>query len=66
MKTLVLDMDETLVHCFVGPENGDVHLPFELPNGDLVQGKMNLRPFLKEFLLTMKKHYEVIVFTASH
>ena len=59
-------MDETLVHCFVGPEKSDIAMPFTLPDGEKVIGKMNKRPHLKQFLLNARKSYEIVVFTASH
>jgi hypothetical protein len=34
-KTLVLDLDETLVHCVNDGESADVHLAIILPQGDL-------------------------------
>ena len=50
--TLVLDLDETLIH-FKG-----------LPNNDS-SGILQFRPFLPEFLTNICKFYELIVFTAA-
>mmetsp|Transcript_9462 Transcript_9462/g.8331 ORF Transcript_9462/g.8331 Transcript_9462/m.8331 type:complete len:122 (+) Transcript_9462:210-575(+) len=47
--TLVLDLDETLVHYF---EIGD-------------QGKFMVRPGVSNFLKEMNKYYEIIIFTAA-
>lgn len=47
--TLVLDLDETLVH-FTETEN---------------KGKFLVRPFAREFLLKLQAHYEIVVFTAA-
>jgi CTD small phosphatase-like protein 2 len=47
--TLVLDLDETLVHYF---EIG-------------TQGKLLVRPGASNFLKEMSKYYEVIIFTAA-
>lgn len=47
--TLVLDLDETLVHFFFTPSGG-VFL---------------IRPFCMEFLHTMSQMYEIVIFTAA-
>ena len=47
--TLVLDLDETLVHY---EDNG-------------VLGQFYLRPYAQEFLDEMAKYYEVVIFTAA-
>ena len=47
--TLVMDLDETLVHY---EDNG-------------VIGQFYLRPYAQEFIDEMAKHYEVVVFTAA-
>jgi hypothetical protein len=35
-KTLVLDLDECLVHCVNDGEPADVNLTIDLPNGEIV------------------------------
>lgn len=63
--TLVLDLDETLVHCNTLPmENPDgvFNVTF---NGAQLTVYMRLRPFLSEFLQRMSALFEVVVFTAS-
>lgn len=67
-KTLVLDLDETLVHCC---EEGSgiepmVMLPVVFPTGEVVQAGINVRPYALECLKEANKSYEVFVFTASH
>ena len=47
--TLVLDLDETLVHYEEGAE----------------EGRVNFRPFLDDFLAEMARCYEVVIFTAA-
>lgn len=47
--TMVLDLDETLVH-FTENENN---------------GKFLVRPFAREFLIKLSQHFEVVVFTAA-
>ena len=67
IKTLILDLDETLVHC-----DEDLSLPcdFKLPikftGGEIVHCGVSIRPFAKEFLKKMSQHFEIVIFTASH
>jgi CTD small phosphatase-like protein 2 len=51
-KTLVFDLDETLVHCVDDPEveESDVVLPVEFPNGERVEAGINVRPYMVECL----------------
>lgn len=66
-KTVVFDLDETLVHC---PERvvrkPDVVLKVTFPNGEIMDAPVYVRPFAVECLREASKNYEVIVFTASH
>ena len=63
--TLVLDLDETLVHCTVEAiPDADLTFPVEF-HGATYQVHVRLRPFLKNFLKKIQGNYEVIVFTAS-
>ena len=66
LKTLVLDLDETLVHSGFVPFNcpSDVIIQIELEN-EIHDIHVLVRPFVKEFLEKMSKHYELVVFTAS-
>mmetsp|Transcript_24343 Transcript_24343/g.23959 ORF Transcript_24343/g.23959 Transcript_24343/m.23959 type:complete len:99 (+) Transcript_24343:207-503(+) len=48
--TLVLDLDETLLH-------------YEEKNE--VEGELKIRPGAPEFLAEMSKHFEVVIFTAA-
>ena len=65
-KTLVLDLDETLVHSGF--------IPFETPSDVIIQIELEneihdihvlVRPYVKEFLESMSKRYELVIFTAS-
>ena len=60
-------MDETLIHC---NENAgipsDVVLPIKFPHGDIIEAGINVRPYAIEALEELSKHFEIIVFTASH
>jgi len=65
LKTLVLDLDETLVHSSFKPvENADITLPIEI-DGQVCTIYVLVRPFVAEFLKRMAKIYELVVFTAS-
>jgi CTD small phosphatase-like protein 2 len=50
--TLVLDLDETLIH-------------FKIDIGDENKGLLRLRPGIFEFLDAVSKYYELVVFTAA-
>ena len=65
-KTVIFDLDETLVHCADQTYKSHVVIPITLPNGETVQAGMNIRPYVKECLISANEDYEVIVFTASH
>ncbi|CAD8096423.1 unnamed protein product [Paramecium primaurelia] len=66
-KTLVFDLDETLIHCNESVSvPGDVVLPITFPTGETIQASINIRPFAQQILQTLSRHFEIIVFTASH
>ena len=76
-KLLLLDLDETLVHCNKGQHFGYSHVFVQstMPNGELLNVTfflpneklgINIRPYCQEFLQTMKKLYCVVVFTSAH
>ena len=50
--TLVLDLDETLIHFKANPNNDE-------------SGTIKIRPFLYQFLDNIKQYYELVVFTAA-
>jgi hypothetical protein len=63
--TLVLDLDETLVHCTV-EDVADADLTFPvLFHGINYQVNVRIRPYLQEFFKRIHGHFEVVVFTAS-
>lgn len=62
---LVLDLDETLVHCTIEPiANPDMVFPVNF-NGAEYQVHVLCRPFLQEFLEAVSSKFEVVIFTAS-
>jgi carboxy-terminal domain RNA polymerase II polypeptide A small phosphatase len=64
-KTLVLDLDETLVHSSIQPvEKYDLKINIKLEK-NLIDIYVLLRPGVKEFIKTMGKLYELVIFTAS-
>ena len=65
-KTLIFDLDETLVHCCVLGEEPEVLLDVRLPNGQVCEAGVNLRPFVFECLEKLSRVFEIFVFTASH
>ncbi|KAK9728360.1 hypothetical protein K7432_001150 [Basidiobolus ranarum] len=63
--TLVLDLDETLVHCTVADmENPDVRFPVRF-QGIVQEVHGRLRPHALEFLERASEHFEIAIFTAS-
>ena len=44
-KTIIFDLDETLVHCAEGPDLGDTNITISFPNGKEVSASIFIRPF---------------------
>jgi Dullard-like phosphatase family protein len=65
-KTIIFDLDETLVHCTERMDLADEVLKMRLPDGIFAKVGINIRPFAKQCLIEASKYFEVIVFTASH
>jgi len=68
LKTIVFDLDETLVHCLDDVEDGkpDAIIPVTFPTGDVIDAGIMIRPYARQSLIEANKNFEVIVFTASH
>lgn len=65
-RTIVFDLDETLVHCVEKPENGDFVIDIPLGVGKNIRAGVKIRPYAREILASACQDFEVIVFTASH
>lgn len=64
-KTLVLDLDETLVHSSFQPvDNPDFVVPVDI-EGKQVQVYVQKRPWLDYFMEKIGPQFETVVFTAS-
>ena len=64
-STLVLDLDETLVHCSIDKTNEyDLIFPV-IFNGESYKVYMKKRPYFQEFLEFASENFEVVIFTAS-
>ena len=65
-KTLVLDLDETLVHSAFNPfiPSSDIILKIKLDN-NLHDIHVLIRPGVEEFINKMSQFYEIVIFTAS-
>ena len=65
-KTLVLDLDETLVHSqfFEFSIPSDITIKIEIEK-EIYDIHVLVRPGVEKFIKTMKDYYEIIIFTAS-
>ena len=64
-KTLILDLDETLVHSSFTPfENNDIILNVDF-DGIIYNIYVLVRPGVQKFLKNISQYFEVIIFTAS-
>jgi RNA polymerase II subunit A small phosphatase-like protein len=65
MKTLVLDLDETLVHStFDYVESYDLVIPIEI-DGSSFNIYVSVRPGAFEFIEELSEYFEIVIFTAS-
>jgi len=67
-KTLIFDLDETLVHCIDDIDNQTFDLPIKVtfPSGETIQAGINIRPHVYQCLKKARENYQVVIFTASH
>ncbi|CAK79948.1 unnamed protein product (macronuclear) [Paramecium tetraurelia] len=64
-KTLLFDLDETLVHC-----NSSISVPGDIllninHDGETMEASLNVRPYTSHLLQQLSRHFELIIFTAS-
>ena len=65
-KTLILDLDETLVHSGFNPftRKSDITLTIKLDGRNHIINVLK-RPYVDEFLKEMSEYFDIIIFTAS-
>lgn len=63
-KTLVLDLDETLIHSEFNPRRADMYVPMTMDGVDYTAYVMK-RPGCEEFLRKATQLFDVVVWTAS-
>ncbi|CAD8114538.1 unnamed protein product [Paramecium sonneborni] len=65
-KTLIIDLDETLVHCNeYSCLKSDFFIPMSF-NEQIYQVGISIRPYAQQFLKSMAQEYEIMIFTASN
>ena len=67
-KTLIFDMDETLIHWVddIEEEFPQVVLDVWFDDGEIVDAGVNIRPYAIDWLKAANELFQVIVFTVSH
>ena len=70
-KTLILDLDETLVHScitndlIINSNNNLLFKYYSIEDNSQKYIKVIIRPYLKEFFLAISQKFEIVIFTAS-
>ena len=70
-KTLILDLDETLVHScitndlIINSNNNLLFKYYSIEDNSQKFIKVIIRPYLKEFFLAISQKFEIVIFTAS-
>lgn len=64
-RTIVLDLDETLIHASPQLTNPDHVISKHLQDGSSLIIRVNIRPYVQMFLQTISDFAEIIIFTAS-
>jgi CTD small phosphatase-like protein 2 len=64
-KTVVVDLDETLIHASPTNKKPDHIITKILPDGSTLSLKVSIRPFAKDFIRTAAGLADVVIFTAS-
>ena len=66
-KTLILDLDETLIHSmFEKNQASDLKIAIHLTKNSIIEISVNIRPYALSFLEEMSKIYEIVIFSSSH
>ncbi|CAD8054704.1 unnamed protein product [Paramecium sonneborni] len=66
-RTLVFDLDETLLHCNENVNDSTDHtIMIKMPNEGMVETKINIRPYCQQMLKILSNHFELILFTAGY
>ncbi|CAD8046875.1 unnamed protein product [Paramecium sonneborni] len=68
VKTLVFDLDETLIHCYDNNNNNPAEYKtiIKVPNEPEIEICFNIRPHCQQMLKVLSQFYELILFTASY
>ena len=67
-KTVVFDLDETLIHCVddIDTDNPDILIPIQFSEEpEPVMAGINIRPYARECLEAANEYFQVVIFTAS-
>ena len=64
-KTLIFDLDETLIHCVEANIDPEIVLPVTFDSGESMAVGFNIRPYAREVLVEASKYFEVVIFTAA-
>jgi len=65
-RTLILDIDETMIHCLEDEsQRPDVIIKIPIENDEFADAGINIRPHLYDCLRQANENYQVVTFTAS-
>lgn len=69
-NVLALDLDETLIHCCNFDKEEEAQgfqfaVTYKSEKGSTITAKINLRPHLHEFLKSVSRYFDIVVYTAS-
>ncbi len=57
-KTLIIDIDETIVHCEEDSSRPhDIVLPIEVESGEIINAYITIRPYAITFLKRMSRYF---------
>lgn len=64
---MVFDMDETLIHTNEVMVKGyELKVPFKSVQGKVISGYVHVRPYAREIIKNISKHFDVVIFTAGN